>query len=247
MFNPDRFALDFAALDGEGRTARRAVCRALKDGFEEVGGLLHVSGHIFGDGRVNGTSPFGNGDDSLVAVGYLSQTASSLIGGAADLLEQANRYAASALIRQLVEVEYLHWAFAEDHDEAAAWLRSSHEDRMKRWQPRHLRERSKGRFRGADYSEHCEVGGHPTPKGVRSLLSSTSRTQTECLYFEAATHGESAWRYLLAAVKTHSDDHGWEPPLPVTDEVAAAVDEWHHHDRIGDVWVTLVRAGAVDE
>jgi hypothetical protein len=127
-------------------------------------------GNIIGPGRVDGSSPFGNGDDSLVSLGYLCETAASLIVGAMQLLDDANCYAGAALNRQLVEVEYLAWAFGEDQEEAALWLRSSRDDRLQRWQPRHLRQRSQGRFRGADYAQHCELGGHPTPQGVRALI-----------------------------------------------------------------------------
>ena len=119
--------LKLAAIDGQSPAARRAVCRALTDGFDTAGAQLRTIGNIFGTGRINGTSPFGNGDDSQVAVGDLCQTAAALIGGAVDLLDRENSYAAGALIRQLVEVEYLMWAFAEDHEEAATWLRSNRE------------------------------------------------------------------------------------------------------------------------
>lgn len=58
-------------------------------------------------------------------------------------------------------------SFAED--EAADWLRSSRDDRLRRWQPRHMRDRSNGRFRGSDYALHCDLGGNPTREGPRLL------------------------------------------------------------------------------
>jgi hypothetical protein len=153
------------------------LCEALSAGFQHTGESLRIAGHLFGPQRVDGTSPFGNGDDRLVALGYLSGTAAALLSGAIELLERNNLYAAAALNRQLVEVEYLVWAFAEDQDEAAAWLRSGRHERQQRWQPRHLRDRSDGRFRGEDYAEHCELGGHPTPPGCRVLLARGMRPQ----------------------------------------------------------------------
>jgi hypothetical protein len=45
-------------MDGEARRARRALCRALTDGFEQVGERLILGGHIIGPDRVEGTSPF---------------------------------------------------------------------------------------------------------------------------------------------------------------------------------------------
>src|SRR5580698_4119066 len=38
-----------------------------------VGQLLHASGHMFGPGRLDGSSERGNGDDETVAVGVLLQ------------------------------------------------------------------------------------------------------------------------------------------------------------------------------
>lgn len=198
--DPLRDSLTAAARNDTARHARRAVCDALSIGFHRTGETLRVGGHLFGPQRVDGTSPFGNGDDRLVALGYLSETAAALIGGVVKLIEHDNLYAAAALNRQLVEVEYLTWAFVEDQEEAASWLRSTRQERLQRWQPRHLRDRSQGRFRGQDYAEHCEVGGHPTPHGVRALFAAETATTTEIIMSEAANHGTSAWEYLLLAV-----------------------------------------------
>lgn len=97
--DPLRGALQAAADDAVARRARRDVATALTTGFQRVGQSLRVSGHLFGPQRVEGTSPFGNGDDRLVALGYLSETAAALISGAVDLVEHGNLYAASALNR----------------------------------------------------------------------------------------------------------------------------------------------------
>jgi hypothetical protein len=147
-----RLELLAAASDHEAISARRAVCRKLVTAFNQSGTSLRTVGNLTGPQRVDGSSPFDNGDDGLVALGYLSETAASLISGAVELFDDGNLYACAALNRQLVEVEYLAWAFAEDQDEATSWLRSSREARINRWQPRHLRQRSKGRFRASDYA-----------------------------------------------------------------------------------------------
>lgn len=167
------------------------------------------------------------------------------MSGATDLLEQGNCYAASALNRQLVELEYLSWAFAEDHAEAANWLRSSRPERRNRWQPRHLRERSNGRFRGADYADHCEIGGHPTPVGVRALSADNALPRvTELLLSETATHGLSAWEYLRAAASRLRDNdevETWALPVVLAESVRVAADDWKSHDRLAALWVSLSR------
>jgi len=166
-------------------------------------------------------------------LGHLSQTAGALVGGALELVLHGNGYAGSALNRQLVEVEYLAWAFAEDQQEAASWLRSSSAERRSRWQPRHLRERSQGRFRGADYSNHCEVGGHPTPPGMRQLLTGDLGI-AEIIISETASHGTSAWDYLLLAVAVL--DATDVVPANEANTVKDAEALWRRHERLGLTW-----------
>ena len=108
-----REALHLAAMDKSAHEARLSMCHALATAFQQTGLALRTAGHLMGPERVDGTSPFGNGDDQLVALGYLGETAAALIVGAAELIDRDNPYAAAALNRQLVEVEYLAWAFAE--------------------------------------------------------------------------------------------------------------------------------------
>ena len=237
-----REALNLAAMDETARETRRAVCRALATAFQRTGLILRTAGHLFGPQRVDATSPFDNGDDRLVALGYLGETATALIVGAVDLIERENPYAVAALNRQLVEVEYLAWAFAEDQEEASSWLRSTRSERRQRWQPRHLRDRSQGRFRGQDYQEHCEVGGHPTPEGLRTVFGPGATASAEIILYETANHGASAWSYFLAAIATHCRNNGGEPADLVPHEPAealwAAQTRWREADRLPAVWKT---------
>jgi hypothetical protein len=237
-----RSAVRQAASDGQAMATRRALCRVLVGAFESAGQTLRLGGHIIGDGRADGTSPLGNGDDGTVALGYISCTCASLISGATDLLERGNCYAASALNRQLVELEYLSWAFAEDHDEAANWLRSDRAERMKRWQPRHMRERSNGLFRGSDYGNHCEIGGHPTPSGVRALNTDHMDRTMELMYSETATHGLSAWEYLRVAVRGWRytpDDGDWATTTALVETIEHAAKAWRTHDHLAATWQAL--------
>lgn len=202
-----RSALRAALRDSDAQQSRRALGGALEGGFADLGPKLREMGNIFGQDRVEQTSPFGNGSDWVVALGYVCELAASLISGAMLLIEAENAYGAAALTRQLVEVEYVSWAFAEDHAEAAAWLRSNRDERLQRWQPRHLRQRSEGRFRGEDYGTHCEMGGHPTPEGARVLIGGGVQVG-EVVLQEVVMHGLSTWRYLCLAVETSSHDDG---------------------------------------
>jgi hypothetical protein len=234
-----RNAVVQAAADPAARRRRRELAAALTDALQRTGDQLHVGGSMFGPDRAAGTSPGRSGDDALVGLARLCQTAAALVSGAASLLSTGNSYAASALNRQLVEVEYLAWAFGADHEEARSWWRSSKQERLQRWQPRHLRERSAGRFRGSDYGEHCEYGGHPTPEGCRTLLAADD-VQREILLYEVLHHGWSAWQYLLLAVVQHALREGADPKHLVPDALARAGAEaeaaWRAVERLGPVW-----------
>ena len=232
--------LDFATRfltaesDTTGQRSRELVAHALGVTFRDSGELLWVGGYTLGADRREGTSPFGFGDDATVGLAVVIQVAGELTRGASDLLQRDNRYAAAALIRQLVEVEYLAWAFAEEPAEAADWMRSTKADRFDRWLPRHLRRRSDGRFPDADYTDHCERGGHPTPNARSLLPGHESGDAAGRWWFDLASHGVSTWDYALAATRDSKLDLSEQ-----LDEVAArhglleAVDQWRESDPLG--------------
>jgi len=67
----------------------------------------------------------------------------------------------AALVRQLVEIEYLLCLFAIDDNEPLRWASRDLEAVRKEYQPARMRERCGDRFRVSEYSIHCQVGGHP--------------------------------------------------------------------------------------
>lgn len=158
--------------------------------LKSAGQLMHVAGHVLGDGRVSGSSSRGNGDDALVGVAVLVQIAAELLDTSAELLCGTRHYAGAALLRQVVEVEYLTWAFANDQRDAAAWLNSTHEERMTLFSPRRLRGVSDGRFRFEDYQHHCEQGGHPVARAI-PLLAATDPSVAQMLMLDLLLH---CWR-----------------------------------------------------
>jgi len=103
--------------------------------------------------------------DSIDAMGLLLGMTGELMLASANLLSESQVYAGAALLRQVTEIEYLTWAIKENHRTAERWLRSTHEERMAYFAPARLRRTSRGRFLDKDYRDHCELGGHPTPRG----------------------------------------------------------------------------------
>lgn len=183
-----------AALDPVGINARMTFAKFTAETFRDVGTKLHVWGHMLGTDRRNGLSPFGHGDDAAVAVSMLLRIGSQLVSGCADLIADGRHYAGAALVRQLVEVEYLAWAFETKDEESAKWLRSTREEREQFFKPSKLRMTSNGRFRSTDYSFHCELGGHPVPGSWRLLNDDTATAQlmlSDCL-----GHSTHIWNHV---------------------------------------------------
>ncbi len=157
----------------------------------------------------------------LLPAGLVAAIGGELLASTAYLAMGRWAYASAALVRQLVEVEYLTWAVTNDPDDAWEWLKSDKETRLQRWQPGKIRQRSDGRFPNTDYHVHCEAGGHPVPEPAMSILDNRDQWVELSLY-EAAVHGTAAWHYLVNALG--------DAPVTAAESHHRAIDEAY------DVW-----------
>jgi len=224
-------AAEIAIDDEKTQERRELLCDAAAVAFSECGKVLWVGGFLIGRDRVEGTSPFRYGSDATVGISTVTQIGGELVRGALVLLRQGNTYGASALLRQLVEVQYLAWAFAENDVGAERWLRSTPEERAQTWQPRQLRKTSRGRFPTRDYQAHCELGGHPTPEATRLLPDHSDRIPSAFLWVELAAHCTGIWSHVTAAGKRL----GWASViggLPSALAFSRAIQVWGHDDDI---------------
>jgi hypothetical protein len=114
-----------------------AATRELVDVFGEVGKLLFYEGSIFGPDRVEGRTNQGYGDDRIVATAIAAEITAELRGGTIALLDQDLHYAAGALLRQLVEVDYLLWTFANDAEVTRTWISGTKKERRALFEPHH--------------------------------------------------------------------------------------------------------------
>jgi len=176
--------------DDHAQAARERYCRTVVQALECSGSTIDLSGSVFHDERAQ-------------AVGLVARIGASLGRGAIDLLAAGNAYAAAALTRQLVEVEYLLWTFDDDIAEAVAWLHASRDERLRRFSPAAMRRCSKGRFRSKEYQSHCERGGHPDPN-ARALLAALSPCAspldaTRAMWADLGQHLERTWSLFVAA------------------------------------------------
>ncbi len=230
-----------AVADEASRIAREGLCRKLATTFCAAGKLLWTGGYMLGTDRRDGQSPFGFGSDATVGLALVVEIAGQLLSGAVTLLERENLYGAAALLRQIVEIEYLAWAFAEDQQEAMMWLRSTADERRRLWRPQDLRKRSGDRFRASDYRGHCERGGHPTPEATLLLPSHGRQLWSELWWLDLAEHGVSTWRYVADA----SDRLGYIKEVQSvadTCRLQDAIVHWEQSDRLRTVAVETLRS-----
>jgi hypothetical protein len=144
-------------------------------------------------------------DTELSAISLLLRVASQLVSASNDLFADGRYYAASALLRQMVEIEYLAWAFETKDGEGEKWLRSTKEERRSFFTPAKLREAAKGKFRSKDYGYHCELGGHPVP-GAETLLSN-DRITPELLLADLLGHTGRIWDHLISWASSEDNNH----------------------------------------
>ncbi|MGP0070322.1 MAG: hypothetical protein ACLPWF_00110 [Bryobacteraceae bacterium] len=166
---------------------RESTCSALAEALAATGAVLWA---------------FGLADHPRRAIASAIQMGGEMARGAVLLLRDDNRYAAAALVRQVVEIEYLLCLFTLDKDEPLRWASSDLEAVRKEYQPSRMRERCGGRFRSTEYSSHCQVGGHPR-FAAGYVLPEHIRTGplTDAVIFAAgwvdlAQHLVQVWRWV---------------------------------------------------
>lgn len=219
-----------AAADPYQVRVRHELAKFTAQTFAQVGAELHAIGHIFGPDRVAGVSPNGHGSDEVVAVSLLLRIAGQLTSASAELFAEGRQYAAAALLRQLVEVEYLAWAFHTRDRDAERWLRSTGEERRTFFSPAKLRQAANGRFRGKDYGYHCELGGHPVP-GAEVLFRNDPQF-SELLLSDLLGHTGRTWDHIL----DWSAGNDWAAPIHQRREaVHVRYQEWKQSDTLIDL------------
>jgi len=198
----DREAFRRAAVDPGLCDVRQQLARLTSKTFATAGDLFYVGGHLLGSDRVTGESPFDHGSDETVAIALLLRIGSELVSAATDLFSDGRHYAAAALLRQLVEIEYLAWAFETKDQEGQRWLRSTRSDRQQFFTPAKLRAAAGDRFRGKDYGYHCELGGHPVP-GARLLLRDDT-VVAQLLLSDLLGHTGRIWDHIASWARGNS-------------------------------------------
>jgi len=189
-----------AIMDQEAQTARELLCARVNDALNDYGLKLFAAGNAFGGGPAKAQdSDLKDLLERMIGLSCVVQIAGELGVACVNLLKTNQFYASFSLVRQIVECEYLCWAFAEDQDEARKWLNTTRAERRSFWSPKHMRDRSRGEFRDKDYAVHCEFGCHPTPRAL-ALLHASRSMHENAIWLELTVHLSNVWSHTTRAI-----------------------------------------------
>ncbi|PVY33665.1 hypothetical protein [Williamsia muralis] len=206
------------ASDPEMRVSRRENARGVVVAINGAAVAMHNRGvALRDDGRIDAA-------DSYEGVARIAVTAAALGGGVCQLIECDNHYPAYALIRQIVETEFVLWKFQQDVDLIPEWLNSDRDRREQGWKPSRIYRDDDNEYRQKDYSGHCELGGHPTPLGTRLASGERSDIAEASVLGDLIGHLRDSWRHILQAADDLDTKYSQSPPSVAAD-VRASLDE----------------------
>jgi hypothetical protein len=221
-------ALDAGLADDDAQALRERVVRDVPAALSVNGQRLSIHYWLERD---------------AAGAGFATATlmAAELGEGARRLFEADLWYTGAALVRQLIECGYLLALMGENRDESKAWMTSSHDEIVRRFMPRHMRQRAVSNFRAAEYETHCDLGGHPNPAG-RSLLSrhiERQRHLTRSHWLDLAQHLADTWSSFVSALplydpRMNPTDSLYSPARSPDngEEIEQLLAEWQERDPI---------------
>jgi hypothetical protein len=183
------------------------------------------------DGLAAQVWAFGGAEGARRAFAIVAQIGTELLVGACHLYKRQRWYAGAALVRQLIEVEYLLFLFATDKDEPQRWLKASDVDAKNMFAPSQMRRRAQGRFDVSEYQTHCKIGGHPRVSGHVLLKEHITPITTTPLklfdpsiqWVDLAQHVERFLAHYIAAVAIHSPSNVYVDRFA---KLVQAVSDW---------------------
>jgi hypothetical protein len=167
-----------------------------------------------GGGKVTDTDPqeeFGQAFSEFRAVSTVLCMAAELAEAAVEMAKKTRYYAVAAVIRQLIECEYLLTLFNDDLEHARCWRESTPDEVRRSFAPQTMR-RLTG-FADEEYWNHCSTGGHPAPKGARLLEKLDPARQSwpysaAELLIDLGLHLRRIWKALDALLMKHHARYG---------------------------------------
>lgn len=167
-------------------------------------------------------------DANSAGMALLLKLSGQLTLGMKQLFVNENLYAASALLRQTVELEYLLFLGYQDIDTIGTWYAADPQSLRNQFTPQKMRNRSGGLFRDQEYWTHCELGGHPNPKAA-ILFRQLGDTNAICFALpDAVHHARRLWNSVKFTLpRMHSKELGVEKYADLIDVAFAS---WEAHE-----------------
>jgi len=206
-----------AAVSDYGAHELRINCSAsVANGLATTGKVIYVSGWLLKSRQME-------------SLGTLAEMAGELALEAVAAYKNQRWYAGAALVRQLIEAEYLVFLISLEPSVAEEWLAATPEKMRKEFTPARMRARANGMFRDKEYWLHCDLGGHPAPS-ARHLLASHPDPigSKEIHWLDLAQHLDRLWSHFCRALL--SADAFDAVPKEVLFQVGKAVAEWREGD-----------------
>jgi hypothetical protein len=167
-----------------------------------------------GGGKVNDTElreGFGEAFSEFRAVSTVVCMAAELADAAVDMAKKSRYFAVAAVIRQLIECEYLLTLFNDDLEHARRWRESTPDEVRRSFTPETMRKLTG--FADEEYWNHCSTGGHPAPKGATLLEKLDPRRQSwpysaAELLIDLGLHLQRIWKAIDALLIKHHARYG---------------------------------------
>ena len=145
------------------------------------------------------------------AVSTVACMAAELADAGVEMAKKRRYYAVAAVIRQLIECEYLLSLFNDDIDQARRWRESTPDEVRRSFTPQTMRKLTG--FADQEYWDHCSTGGHPAPKGARLLEKLDPARQSwpysaAELLIDLGLHLRRIWKTLDALLVNHHARYG---------------------------------------
>ena len=136
-------------------------------------------------------------DNRDLAVALLVRIAAELSGGISLLLRNSRTYGAGALVRQLIEVEYLMYLGSSDPANLERWYEADARELRESFSPQRMRNAAEGLFSDNEYWLHCELGGHPH-RTSRVLIFNDEQIGEPLAFLlpDAVQHIRRLWTWL---------------------------------------------------
>lgn len=202
------------------RAIRSEICRLAADWLAGAGDSLWVSAWATRNADVE-------------AVALLTQMIGQLGQAAADAFDRDRWYAATALLRQIVEAHYLMAVFRDDASQRARWLNASNSRIEKSFRPGQMRQAAG--FDVNEYKQHCAWGGHPNPS-ARWLLPNhnSGEVHPSALAADLAMHLTEAVDLLGVVLETMTDVEPIVQQMPEPGELTEAYSRWRTLDPLSE-------------